>query len=63
MRCCSNRCGICGNFACPASPLDVWRTLATDPALVTGGVIPAAGHFLAEENHAATLAALQGFLA
>lgn len=46
----------------PTSPLDVWRPLAADPALVTGGVVPGAGHFLAEENHAATLAALQRFL-
>jgi hypothetical protein len=27
-----------------------------------GGVIAGAGHFLAEENHADTLAALQAFL-
>ena len=46
----------------PTSPLDVWRPLAADPVLVSGGVIPGAGHFLAEENHAATLAALQRFL-
>ncbi len=43
-------------------PLDVWRPLATEPELVTGGVIAGAGHFLAEENHADTLAALQAFL-
>ena len=46
----------------PTSPPDVWRPLATDPALVSGAAIPGAGHFLAEENHAATLAALQRFL-
>jgi pimeloyl-ACP methyl ester carboxylesterase len=28
-----------------------------------GGVVPGAGHFLAEENHDATLAALRDFLA
>ena len=43
-------------------PLDVWRPLATEPELVMGGVITEAGHFLAEENHADTLAALQTFL-
>ena len=43
-------------------PLDVWRPLATEPELVTGSVITVAGHFLAEENHADTLAALQAFL-
>jgi haloacetate dehalogenase len=43
-------------------PLDVWRPLATEPELVTGSVITGAGHFLAEENHADTLAALQAFL-
>ena len=46
----------------PTSPLDVWRPLAADPALVTGGVIPGAGHYLAEENHADTLDALRAFL-
>jgi haloacetate dehalogenase len=45
----------------PVSPLSVWRELA-GPGLVTGGVVPGAGHFLAEENHADTLAALQEFL-
>jgi haloacetate dehalogenase len=43
-------------------PLDVWRPLATTPELVTGSVITGAGHFLAEENHTDTLAALQAFL-
>ncbi len=43
-------------------PLDVWRPLATEPELVTGSVIRGAGHFLAEENHADTLAAVQAFL-
>jgi haloacetate dehalogenase len=52
--------GVVGGGA--ESPLDVWRPLATDPALVTGGPIADAGHFLAEENHADTLAALQAFL-
>jgi haloacetate dehalogenase len=46
----------------PTSPLDVWRTLAAEPELVTGKAVPGAGHFLAEENHADTLAALQAFL-
>jgi haloacetate dehalogenase len=46
----------------PESPLEVWRPLAAEPGLVTGGVVPGAGHFLAEENHADTLAALQAFL-
>jgi haloacetate dehalogenase len=50
---------VAGN---PTSPLEVWRALAADPELVCGGAIPGAGHFLAEENHAATLAALQAFL-
>jgi haloacetate dehalogenase len=45
----------------PTSPLEVWRPLA-EPELVTGGVVRGAGHFLAEENHADTLAALQEFL-
>lgn len=44
------------------SPLDVWRPFATEPGLVTGGAVRGAGHFLAEENHAETLAALQAFL-
>jgi pimeloyl-ACP methyl ester carboxylesterase len=44
------------------SPLDVWRTRVTEPGLVDGHVIPGAGHFLAEENHADTLAALRAFL-
>lgn len=47
----------------PTSPLDVWRTLAADPALVDGHAVADAGHFLAEENHADTLAALHAFLA
>jgi haloacetate dehalogenase len=46
----------------PASPLEVWRALAAEPGLVDGGVVRGAGHFLAEENHADTLAALQAFL-
>jgi haloacetate dehalogenase len=46
----------------PVSPLEVWRGLAEQPDLVTGGVVRRAGHFLAEENHADTLAALQPFL-
>lgn len=46
----------------PTSPLEVWRALAADPSRVTGGPIPDAGHFLAEENHDATLAALRAFL-
>ena len=33
-----------------------------EPGLVTGAAVPRAGHFLAEENHADTLAALQEFL-
>jgi haloacetate dehalogenase len=45
----------------PVSPLEVWRELA-EPGLVSGAVVPGAGHFLAEENHADTLAALQAFL-
>lgn len=43
-------------------PLDVWRPLAGEPDLVTGSVITGAGHFLAEENHTDTLAAVQAFL-
>ena len=46
----------------PESPLEVWRTRAAEPGLVTGAAVPRAGHFLAEENHADTLAALQAFL-
>lgn len=43
------------------SPLDVWRaTFAPD---AVGAEIPNSGHFVAEENPAATLEALQGFLA
>jgi len=45
----------------PVSPLEVWRELA-EPELVTGAAVSGAGHFLAEENHADTLAALQAFL-
>jgi haloacetate dehalogenase len=52
--------GVVG--ADPTSPLDVWRPLAAEPALVDGAAITGAGHFLAEENHADTLAALQAFL-
>jgi haloacetate dehalogenase len=47
----------------PTSPLDVWRELAADPARVDGHAVAGAGHFLAEENHADTLAALRAFLA
>ena len=50
---------VAGN---PTGPLEVWRSLAADPASMIGGVIAGAGHFLAEENHADTLAALQAFL-
>jgi haloacetate dehalogenase len=46
----------------PTSPLDVWRELAADPARVDGHAVARAGHFLAEENHADTLAALRAFL-
>jgi haloacetate dehalogenase len=46
----------------PTSPLDVWRALAADPARVDGHAIARAGHFLAEENHDDTLAALRAFL-
>ena len=42
----------------PADPVEVWRTRARD---VTGRAVDA-GHFLAEEQPAATLAALQEFL-
>ena len=42
----------------PTGPMDVWRARAVD---VTGRAIPA-GHFLAEERPAETLAALQEFL-
>ena len=49
----------------PATRRARWRSgasLAADPASMIGGVIAGAGHFLAEENHADTLAALQAFL-
>jgi haloacetate dehalogenase len=52
--------GVVGSNA--ESPLEVWRARAAEPGLVTGGAVPGAGHFLAEENHADTLAALQAFL-
>jgi haloacetate dehalogenase len=52
------RGGVGGN---PVSPLEVWRELA-EPGLVAGVAVAGAGHFLAEENHADTLAALQAFL-
>jgi pimeloyl-ACP methyl ester carboxylesterase len=52
--------GVVGHH--PTSPLDVWRPLAADPSLVSGGEVPGTGHFLAEENHDATLAALRTFL-
>ncbi|GAA4557945.1 alpha/beta fold hydrolase [Pseudonocardia xishanensis] len=52
--------GVVGRYA--ESPLDVWRTRAADPGLVTGKAIPDAGHFLVEENLPATLAALERFL-
>ncbi|WP_245707610.1 alpha/beta fold hydrolase [Pseudonocardia oroxyli] len=52
--------GAVGGYA--ESPVDVWRTRAADPALVTGRAIPEAGHFLVEENLDATLAALREFL-
>jgi haloacetate dehalogenase len=45
----------------PVSPVEVWRELA-EPGLVSGAAVAGAGHFLAEENHADTLAALQAFL-
>jgi haloacetate dehalogenase len=47
----------------PEPPVEVWRRLAADPALVTGRPIPDAGHFLVEENLPATLSALRDFLA
>ena len=43
-------------------PLDVWRTRAETPAAVEGVAIPGAGHFLAEDQPEATLAAVRGFL-
>ena len=43
-------------------PMEDWRPLDADSALVDGGMIADAGHFLAEENHDATLAALRTFL-
>ena len=46
----------------PTSPLEVWRTVAADPTQVVGAAVADAGHFLAEENHRATLSALQAFL-
>ena len=49
--------------ASATSPLEVWRALAADPAAVAGHAVDGAGHFLAEENHADTLAALRAFLA
>jgi haloacetate dehalogenase len=47
----------------PEDPVEVWRSRAADPALVQGQAIAGAGHFLAEERPAETLAALQAFLA
>jgi haloacetate dehalogenase len=42
-------------------PVAVWRTRA-EPNLVEGHEIPAAGHFLVEENPQSTLSALRTFL-
>ncbi|WP_246393762.1 alpha/beta fold hydrolase [Pseudonocardia pini] len=52
--------GAVGGYA--ESPVDVWRTRAADPGLVEGAAIPKAGHFLVEENTAATIEALRTFL-
>ncbi|MCW0216039.1 MAG: alpha/beta hydrolase [Pseudonocardia sp.] len=52
--------GMVGNG--PDHPLDVWRTRASDPALVTGEAIADAGHFFVDEQPDATFAALTPFL-
>jgi haloacetate dehalogenase len=44
-------------------PLTVWRKLSSAPGEMQGIAIPGAGHFLAEDQPEATLAALRGFLA
>ena len=52
--------GIVGGGA--DHPVDVWRTRASDPALVYGRAVAGAGHFLAQDQPADTLAALLEFL-
>ncbi|MFP5022729.1 alpha/beta fold hydrolase [Pseudonocardia phyllosphaerae] len=52
--------GVVGGNA--ESPLDVWRGLADDPALVTGRALAGAGHFLADEQPDVVAAELAGFL-
>ncbi|MHA6796301.1 alpha/beta fold hydrolase [Pseudonocardia bannensis] len=47
----------------PDDPLVVWREQAVRPGLVRGRALDGAGHFLVEERHAETLAALTAFLA
>ncbi|MFG1638213.1 alpha/beta fold hydrolase [Pseudonocardia alni] len=44
------------------SPLEVWRRAAADPGLVTGEAVTGAGHFLVDEQPAATTAAVRAFL-
>jgi len=44
------------------SPLDVWRSYATDPSLVTGRAMDEAGHFLVDEVPDATLGEIRAFL-
>lgn len=44
------------------SPLEVWRRAAADPDLVTGEALAGAGHFLVDEQPAATTAAVRAFL-
>ena len=58
-RCCGGSAGW--SDATGTGPLRL-ATVATTPELVTGSVITGAGHFLAEENDADTLAAVQAFL-
>jgi haloacetate dehalogenase len=52
--------GLVGNSQDP--PLDVWRSRAADPSLVTGEAIRGAGHFFVDERPVETLAALAPFL-
>ncbi|MDT7699740.1 MAG: haloacetate dehalogenase [Pseudonocardiales bacterium] len=52
--------GVVGNSR--DHPLEVWRSRAADPSLVTGEPIAEAGHFFVDERPEETLAALAPFL-
>jgi haloacetate dehalogenase len=46
----------------PEHPLDIWRSRAADPTLVTGRPLADTGHFVVDERADETLAELEGFL-